>query len=74
MTVIEKLWKLLLPTAQAPIANPLFQTGDRVEYIDENVYPPHHGTVMWCWGEKIKVQWDGFAQMRWVDLEDIRRL
>ena len=74
MKILQRLYDLLLPTAQVPLEAPLFQTGDRVEYIDDNVFPPHHGTVMWCWGEKIKVQWDDFAQTRWVDLEDIRRL
>ena len=75
MGLLTRIFEWLLPAALAPVETPPFLTGDRVEYIaEENIFPPHQGTVLWCWEDKVKVQWDGFAQMRWVESEAIRRI
>ena len=50
-------------------------TGQRVEYIGEpNIVPPHVGTVIRTWEDKVKVQWDGFEMSHWVEGEAVKEV
>jgi hypothetical protein len=47
--------------------------GERVTYIDPDIVPVHHGTIVRTWNDKVKVTFDGFELGCWLEDEAIRR-
>lgn len=47
--------------------------GERVTYIDPDIVPVHHGTIIRTWNDKVKVNFDGFELGTWLEPDAIQR-
>ncbi len=74
-TITEGLKAFLVPKVSPAPMTSEYCTGQRVEYIAEpNIVPPHVGTVIRTWQDRVKVQWDGFDGGYWLESEAIQEV
>jgi hypothetical protein len=76
MSILKEMGAVLKGVVAAKLP-PFIQSGycigERVTYIDPDIVPVHHGTIVRTWNDKVKVVFDGFENGTWLEPDAIRR-